>query len=222
MAVSAIVYVDFDGTVTRTNMVHYLVYIRFMLWRETGSAAHLLGCPSVVADARALLLMRPRERDRRFYRRYRGIPLAAVEALSERFWRGRGRRYENPAVLERLRAFRARGVPIVIVSGSLEPIIAAWNRVHRLADDVLATALAIDPARVLTGEIDGRAVVEEETLEAIRRYERERGLEVASRTVLSDSHEDLPMLGYATEAIVVRPGRLLRRHAAANGWSVIE
>ena len=221
----AIVYVDFDGTVTRSNMVHYLFHIHLEMYRRTGKIRHLYSGALAVLSIPALLYLTwkggARARDRYFYLKYRGIRRDDVRTCAEVFWRGRGRRYEISEVLERLQQYQARGWPIVVVSGSLRPVIEAWIAVQGLADEILSTDISSDERGVLTGVVAGEPVVESAKREAVERYETAHGLNITRRICLSDSYEDLPLLKLANEPIAVNADRRLRQAAAQANWETM-
>ena len=206
-------------------MVHYLFFIKRQRFQETRRLADLVGCFFILVSIPILFFLTrvggARLRDPYFYKEYRGLPLALVESYAEKFWRKCGPRYENTEVIELLRSYKTRNFTVVIVSGSLRPVVQAWNAVYALADDIISTELTCNGIRNLTGRIKGQPVVEEHKQEAIENYEHSRGLNIQTRICLSDSYEDLPLLNYATDPIVVNPGRRLRKHANKNGWKTI-
>jgi len=208
-----IVYVDFDGTLVSTNMIHYLFH-----------AGRPLRAAAVIASLPILYLLdrySARARDAFFHKLYRGMAAARFRLLLDRYWKANAGRRTCEAVLSRVRSLEAEGYLPVIVSGSTRPVVEAWRSQHPLFRAALCTDLEIDSRGLFTGRAAGKIVVEEEKVAAIQDFERDNGLEVEERICIGDSIQDVPMLSHATRAIAANPSRALAREARRRSWEVL-
>ena len=130
----------------------------------------------------------------------------------------------------------------------IEPRVAAGARAllerHRRAGDtlIITTAtnrfitepiaalldvpnlLATDPEMIggrYTGRITGHANFREGKVLRLREWLEHRRIQYARSTCYSDSHNDLPLLGFADTAVAVDPDPILRAEAERRGWAVI-
>lgn len=112
-------------------------------------------------------------------------------------------------------AHRAQGHEVVIISASasvlVKPIAEELGIEH-----VVATELAEEDGR-FTGEIlfycKGAAKAE-----ALERMAQQLGVDKDASYAYSDSATDIPMLKQVGHPVAVNPDRLLKKHAADNGW----
>ncbi|MGV0360643.1 HAD family hydrolase [Corynebacterium minutissimum] len=112
-------------------------------------------------------------------------------------------------------AHRAQGHEVVIISASasvlVKPIAEELGIEH-----VVATELAEEDGR-FTGEIlfycKGAAKAE-----ALERTAQKLGVDKDASYAYSDSATDIPMLKQVGHPVAVNPDRLLKKHAADNGW----
>lgn len=112
-------------------------------------------------------------------------------------------------------AHRAQGHEVVIISASasvlVKPIAEELGIEH-----VVATELAEEDGR-FTGEIlfycKGAAKAE-----ALERMAQKLGVNKDASYAYSDSATDIPMLKQVGHPVAVNPDRLLKKHAADNGW----
>jgi HAD superfamily phosphoserine phosphatase-like hydrolase len=219
-----IVYVDFDGTLVSTNMIHYLVHSCAEACRASGRLGPALRGAGVIASLPLLYLLDrrgARVRDAFFHRHYRGIREARFRRLLDAYWKNNAARLTCQAVLERVRWLAADGYLPVIVSGSVRPVVEAWRSLHPLFRAALCTDLEVDSRGVFTGRAAGEIVVEDRKVAAIEDYERSSGHAVAERICIADSIQDVPMLSLATRAIVANPSRALAREARRRSWEVL-
>ncbi|AJI77816.1 HAD family hydrolase [Corynebacterium singulare] len=116
---------------------------------------------------------------------------------------------------ELIAAHREKGHEVVIISASasvlVEPIAQELGIEH-----VVATELAEEDGR-FTGEIlfycKGGAKAE-----ALARMATKLNVDPNASFAYSDSATDIPMLEQVGHPIAVNPDRLLKKHAADNGW----
>ena len=120
--------------------------------------------------------------------------------------------------LELLRAHRAAGRLVVIVSASPEEIVGPLAS-YLGVDEAIASRAMIDADGRYTGTMAfdafGGAKVE-----AMRDLARRRGVDLAESYAYSDSATDVPMLEAVGHPVAVNPDRELGRVAAERGWEV--
>lgn len=148
----------------------------------------------------------------------RELPLAELEKAADESFEAhvRPRLYEG--VVEHFGGLRDRGTPIVLVSSSPEPVIAPLGRFLGCA------ALITTPMRLEEGCIvgigEGPPCYGEGKLYWAERWAGERGIPMDAAAAYADNWSDRALLGRVGRAVVVHPGRRLRRLARRRGWFV--
>lgn len=213
-------FFDVDGTIVASDIVRYGVEIRTAgkssLGRALWIAAFLPRVPWYIAlDAVSRAAFQ-----RSFYRIYRGMEaeelVRRAEALFHHFVRPR----IHPEALVRLERHAARGHRVVLVTGSVEPIVRPLAD-HLGVRDVLAARLEVVDGRV-TGEMEGDPLAGERKGEAVADFAARHGIELARSHAYGDSLDDLAMLRRVGHPAVVNPSRRLRVRAIAGGWEILE
>jgi HAD superfamily hydrolase (TIGR01490 family) len=157
--------------------------------------------------------------NRRYYRRYAGVPLAELEAAG-RSWYEEYRRGGTAFVLPALAAVaehRAAGRAVVLVSGSMRPLLAALA--EELGAALVCTELLVDADGVLTGEVL-RPMIGQAKAEAAVRLMREHGADPADCFAYGDHESDLALLRAVGRPVVVGDSPLLNEEAERSGWPV--
>jgi len=219
-----IVYVDFDGTLVSTNMIHYLFHACVLAFQETKRAGHALRGAAVIASLPILFLLdrvSARARDAFFHRLYRGLSASHFRSLLDRYWELHAAERTNQAVLGRVRSLEAEGYMPVIVSGSTRPVVEAWRSRHPLFRAALCTDMQLDSCGRFSGRAAGPILVEGAKVTAIQDFERDNRLTVEERICIGDSIQDLPMLSHATRPIAANPSPALAREARRRSWEVL-
>jgi HAD superfamily hydrolase (TIGR01490 family) len=200
---SVLVFSDVDETlIGRKSMVDFL---HFHFAGRYGAHGALRS--AAVADGlreRLAAGMSREEANRRFYQSWAGEPAAAVAASGERWFAQRSRDpgFFVPHTLAALRAHRAAGAVVALVSGSLPavlgPIAAEVGAAHLLC----ATPEVRDG--VLTGELVGGPVIAEGkrrcVRELLRRYPE---VDQGDCFAYGDHGSDLPMLAEVGHPVIV-------------------
>ncbi|MGB3303981.1 HAD family hydrolase [Gordonia sp. (in: high G+C Gram-positive bacteria)] len=111
------------------------------------------------------------------------------------------------------------GHDVALISASgiemVEPIGALLG-----VDCVRASIMHVEDGHY-SGALDFYCYGENKSV-AIRELADERGYDLAQCFAYSDSSTDLPMLKAVGHPAVVNPDRVLRRHAAENGWEILD
>jgi len=158
------------------------------------------------------------------FARFSLAPLAAHEPQElHQLHRGFMREKIEPRVAAGARALldrhRRAGDTLIITTATnrfiTEPIAALLG---------VPNLLATDPEMIdgrYTGRITGHANFREGKVLRLREWLEHRRIQYARSTCYSDSHNDLPLLGFADTAVAVDPDPILRAEAERRGWAVI-
>jgi HAD superfamily hydrolase (TIGR01490 family) len=120
--------------------------------------------------------------------------------------------------LELIRAHRADGRKVVIISASPEEIVAPLA--HYLgADEAVATRARLDADGRYSGELEFYAFGPHKAT-AMRAMAEEQGIDLEASYAYSDSATDIPMLEAVGHPVVVNPDRELLRLARERDWEV--
>ena len=220
MPASVAAFFDVDGTLTRTTILHPLVwYQRTRLSRPL----YALWLTGLVFDVPRLVWIDRRSRSRLnavFFRRYAGLPADELRAWHSRTFDENLRRRLFPAAAACLEEHRRQGNRIVLITGGLDFVMRPLAE-HVGAVELMATHLA-ERDRVLTGELTAPPIADARKGELTREYAETHGIDLAHSFAYTDSHGDLPMLDCVGHPIAVNPDRRLCRLAAERGWPVKE
>jgi HAD superfamily hydrolase (TIGR01490 family) len=211
-------FFDADGTLMQTHIGMY-----FMRLATQGMSPLRRALWMAAAAPRAIgyLFLDQINRghfNRVFYQNYRRITPADARAQAEAICAEVMVPRLFPAALERVAEHRARGEPVVIVTGSLDFLMAPLAR--RLgASAVLAAVLAEEGDRY-TGDLRGAPVSGPEKARLAREWARERVIDLEASTAYGDSTADLELLRLVGNPVAVNPSPKLRRIAEAAHWPI--
>lgn len=211
-------FFDVDGTLADTNVVHYYVYFRRRqmspivghLWQ----VAYLIKCLYYLVVDRI---------DRRifntiFYRGYTGQDAAALRMLAPDCHRDVTKPRQFRQGSDCIEAHRGAGRRIVLVTGSIDFIVAPLAG-ELGADDVLAPALVEVDGR-FTGSLDGPPVADREKARRVQQLAKEHDIDLSQSYAYGDSIADLPMLEAVGHPQAVNPDKALGKIAATRGWPI--
>jgi HAD superfamily hydrolase (TIGR01490 family) len=153
-----------------------------------------------------------------FFRKYADVPQADLESWARR----EGERYWNrklyPEALKRLEEHREQGHRIVLVSGSIEPVL------RPLADALGADALVAAQPEVsgthFTGRLVNGALSGERKAEAMRELSSSLGVDLQLSFAYGDSYADRQFLETVGNPVAVNPDRRLKKLAKSRGWPI--
>jgi HAD superfamily hydrolase (TIGR01490 family) len=212
-------FFDVDGTIVAGDIVRYGVEIRTMDRSRLGRLAWIAGFLPRVPWLMALDAWRRAAFQRSFYRLYRGLSPDELERRAEALFRSYVEPRIFPDAVERIERHRARGDRVVLVTGSVEPIVSPLAE-HLGVSSVIAPRLAVDGGR-LTGELEEPPIAGERKAARMAAFAADNGIDLAASVAYGDSADDLPMLALAGRAAVVNPrGRLLDQ-AMARNWEIL-
>jgi HAD superfamily hydrolase (TIGR01490 family) len=218
--VPALVFLDLDGTLVRSNLVHVALHhgARRATW--VGRAGHVMGL-ALGAPGLAVL-------DRVSRSAFQDILFRSFQGLSEDRLRWLGEHAVEHMLMPRMRA----GTPDLLDRlrrADLEPVLVTGNLAHVVAPFAKALGIARWYANALEmhrGEATGRLAPPLRTganKAAIIRAEcAEHGVDPEDCHAYSDSFADLPMLSAVGHPCAVHPDVGLREEARANHWPILD
>ncbi len=212
---------DFDGTTLDGNspvmLVKYLVkkhmlpptvVARIGLW----AAAYKLRLPQNEAWVRGLV-----------FRAFSGMTVAEVDAFLHEFYDREVAPYVRPQAVAAMNELRDRGVLVVCVSATFEPIVL--RAMETLPVDMqISTRMRTLEDGTYSCEVLGEPVEGAQKMIELRRAANARwgvgGWELVA--AYGDHHSDRAMLAAAKQGFAVCPDRPLSRTARAKGYTVYE
>lgn len=211
-------FLDVDGTLLRSTIVHYYVYFRR---RQLGPLTGRIWYALYLIKCLYLLVLDKFSRARCnivFYRSYRGLRVDEIKAMVDDCYRDAMKPRMFMQAQGCIAAHRHAGRKIVFVTGSVDflmkPLADALG-----VDHVIAPSLVEENGR-FTGALDGPPVGEKEKAVRMRAYAEAVGIDLAESFAYGDSYADLPMLEAVGHPQVVNPQRSLMLRALAKGWPI--
>jgi fatty acyl-CoA reductase len=216
---SVAAFFDVDGTLVCANsIVYYLFFVK-----------HLRSPAQRLPKLLAMLLHGPywllldridrRRFNRSFYRQYRGFSVAEIQEAAEHCFRDVLMPRVIPETLRRAEEHRARGDRIVLVSGTLDFVLAPLGALLG-AEAVLCPRLS-HANGVYRGEIAGKNIVSDVKAEVVADYAVHHGVDLSQSYAYADSFSDVSLLRQVGHAVVVDPDRRLLAAAERYGWESI-
>jgi HAD superfamily hydrolase (TIGR01490 family) len=216
---TAAAFFDVDGTLTRTTLLHPLIWnrranlngLRFALW-----SARLL----LAASRYPFVDWCDRSRfNVLFYRRYAGLDAAALGAWHRRTFAENLQKRLLAAGQACVREHLHQGRHVVLVTGGLDLVM------RPLAECLDVTAMIatrlVEEDGVFTGAIDGPPIADGHKAQRVRAHAQEHDIDLSASFAYGDSHGDLPLLECVGHPVAVNPDRKLRRTAVGRRWPVV-
>jgi HAD superfamily hydrolase (TIGR01490 family) len=75
---------------------------------------------------------------------------------------------------------------------------------------------------ILTGKLVGKPLHGKAKYKAMKHLAKERNISLKRSYAYSDSHNDLPMLTHVGHPVCVNPDKILKTHAQAAGWKILD
>jgi HAD superfamily hydrolase (TIGR01490 family) len=75
---------------------------------------------------------------------------------------------------------------------------------------------------ILTGKLSGKPLHGKAKYKAMRELAKERNISLKRSFAYSDSYNDLPMLTHVGHPVAVNPDKVLKTHAKAAGWKILD
>lgn len=214
----AAAFFDVDGTLVAGNIVRYYANLRTQglhpLARHLWIAGFALRVPYyLVLDA----FSRPRFQHA-FYANYRGFGVDELRSRALVHFEDYLERHLLRGAVARVREHQDRGDAVVLVTGSLRPVVEPVA-VRLKATELIAAEMETAGGRY-TGRLRGEPVAHVRKAAAVAGWIRAHGLDPGACSAYADSRDDLPMLEAVGHAGVVNPGAKLARVARKRGWEI--
>jgi HAD superfamily hydrolase (TIGR01490 family) len=207
---------DVEGTIVAANVLEAYLWLRLHdAPRQDWGSAFL----DLLRRVPGYLAAERRDRGeflRRFYRRYEGARVSDLRRLAAAEMGDMVLRRLAPGAVRRIREHRAAGHRVVLVTGSLDFVVAP---LAPLADDIVAARLREADGR-FTGDLEMPPMVGEARASWLRRYALRRGADPRECFAYADSMSDLPLLEAVGKPVAVNPDVSLGRLARSRSWPI--
>ncbi len=216
----AAAFFDVDGTLLKSTIVHYYIWLRFALLSPLLKYFWLIGfLPKTVYYLILDSISRPRF-NRVFYRNYRGMKVTEIKALSTAMFETSLRPKIFAEAVSQIQEHKEQGTAVVLITGSIDFIVQPIAD-YLGADAVLAPQLREENGR-FTGELTTEPLIGEEKTKAVQRYANQYEISLEESYAYGDSQSDLPLLECVGNPVAVNPSKALRQKALASGWEIHE
>ena len=216
----AVAFFDVDGTLLKSTIVHYYIWMRFKETPFLLKHLWLIGfLPKIVYYLILDRVSRPRF-NQVFYRNYRGMNAAEIKASAIEMFETHLRPKIFSEAVSQIQEHKEQDTAVVLVTGSLDFIVQPIAD-YLVVDAVLAPKLHEENGR-FTGELTTEPLIGEEKAKAVQAYAEQHGISLEDSYAYGDSQSDLPMLECVGNPVVVNPGKALREKALASGWEMHE
>ena len=219
-AKKTVAFFDVDGTLLKSTIVHYYI------WMRSAKVPRLLGLIWLVGFLPKIVYYLILDRISRtrfnqvFYRNYRGMDATEVKRLSAEMFEVYLRPKIFSEAVSEIQERQQQGMAIVLVTGSLDFIVQPIAD-YLAVDTVLAPQLHEQGGR-FTGELTTPPLIGERKAEAMQEFAEQHEISLKDSYAYGDSQSDLPMLECVGNPVVVNPGKKLRQKALDSGWELHE
>lgn len=215
-----VAFFDVDGTLLKSTIVHYYIYLRSARMPFPLKYFWLIGfLPKTVYYLILDSISRTRF-NQVFYRNYRGMAVAKVKALSAEMFETSLRPKIFAEAVSQIQEHQEEGIDVVLVTGSLDFIVQPIAD-YLGVDAVLAPQLREEDGR-FTGELTTAPLIGEEKAKAAQRYANQHEISLEDSYAYGDSGSDLPLLECVGHPVAVNPGKKFRQKALESGWEIHE
>lgn len=121
---------------------------------------------------------------------------------------------------ERIRAFKAGGCAIILLSGSIQVLVAELR--DKLAADIVIGRELEVVGGTLTGRRTGLYPYAKQKVEVLFQRVDPAAVDWPGSWALADRLSDLPVLELVGHPVAVHPTAKLRRHARQKGWEIVD
>ncbi|MEJ5102775.1 HAD family hydrolase [Chryseobacterium sp. MYb328] len=212
------VYFDVDGTLTKSNIVEPLLYIkkqvmspfRYSLWRA--------GLPFRFMYWTFLDKIDREKATASIYRQYKGISVETMDSLKTQCYQEKYQKKLFSKALETINTFKRQGTQIVLVSGSLDIFLQLLA--EELGAELISSRLETKNG-IYTGEMEGRAVSGKRKAELIRQHAHSNQFTLENCASFGDSGDDIAMLSSVQYPVAVNPDKKLASLAQKNNWELL-
>lgn len=211
-------YFDVDGTLTKSNIVEPLLYIKkkimspfmYTIWSTT--------LPFRFIYWTFLDKMDREKATASIYRQYKGIPVEKMDVLRTPCYQEKYKKKLFSKALETINTLKEQGTRIVLVSGSLDIFLQFMAK--ELDAELISSCLKTKDG-IYTGEINGRAVSGKRKAELINAHALRNQFDLKDCASFGDSADDIPMLHSVKYPVAINPDKKLTSLAQKNNWNLL-
>ena len=212
-------YLDVDGTLVTTNLVHPTLFYLQNQPTPLHSLAKM-GRALLKAPWMALAEMKDRRLfNEMLFSSFEGVSEDRLLLLAEETFEKVMKPKLYPGARDLVQTSLDKGHEVILVSGALD-FIMAFLKDHLGATGVIANRLEIKD-RFATGKLLRPVVAGPEKARLIREHARAAGHDLDECFAYSDSYSDVPMLSVVGHPAAVNPDRKLTQLAEAYHWPII-
>lgn len=215
-----VAFFDVDGTLLKSTIVHYYIWMRFKKTSFLLKHLWLIGFLPKIAYYLILDRVSRTRFNQVFYRNYRGMNVAEIKGVSIEMFETYLRPKIFSEAVSQIQEHKEQGTTVVLVTGSLDFIVQPMAD-YLAVDFVLAPQLHEQDSQ-FTGELTTAPLIGEEKAKAMRAFAEQHEISLETSYAYGDSQSDLPMLECVGNPVVVNPGKALREKALTSGWEMHE
>jgi HAD superfamily hydrolase (TIGR01490 family) len=215
-----VAFFDVDGTLLKSTIVHYYIWMRSAKVPRFLRLIWLIGFLPKIAYYLILDRVSRTRFNQVFYRNYRRMNAAEFKVLSAEMFETYLRPKIFSEAVSQIQEHKQQGMSIVLVTGSLDFIVQPIAD-YLDVDFVLAPQLR-EQSGQFTGELTTEPLIGEQKAEAIQVFAEQHEISLIDSYAYGDSQSDLPMLECVGNPVVVNPGKALRQKALDAAWELHE
>ena len=219
-AKKTVAFFDVDGTLLKSTIVHYYIWMRSAKIPRLLRLIWLIGFLPKIAYYLILDRVSRTRFNQVFYRNYRGMNTAEIKRLSAEMFEVYLRPKIFSEAVSEIQEHKQQDTTIVLVTGSLDFIVQPIA--DYLGVDVVLAPQLREQNGQFTGELTTPPLIGEQKAEAIQVFAEQHAISLRDSYAYSDSQSDLPMLECVGNPVVVNPGKALRQKALDVGWELHE
>ncbi|MBI4446002.1 MAG: HAD family hydrolase [Acidobacteria bacterium] len=212
-------FFDVDGTLVSSNVVNYFVWIK--TWRMN-LLQKSLWIAAFVPRIPYYFLVDKISRKRFnsvFYRNYAALAPKDLEERTADHFRNFMEPRLYPGALARILEHRRNGDHVVLITGSLQPIIEPLAK--RVGAAQLIAARLEQANGAFTGRLETGVIAGEVKGQIVRQVAMEQGLQLSHSYAYADSLDDVPMLEQVGHPTVINPRGRLKKLAIQRQWDIL-
>lgn len=209
--------IDLDGTLLRRKSSEYSFFLFLVLRGKIGPFRLTSFFVTFFVDAVKLGLRHAIGSNATYLR---GKAPEKVAAWAHDYGTAFMREAVPQSLEERIRAFKADGCTIVLLSGSIQVLVAEL-RDKLAADIVIGRELEVVGGK-LTGRRTGLYPYAKHKVEVLFKRVDPAAVDWRGSWALADRLSDLPVLELVGHPVAVHPTAKLRRYAQQAGWEIID
>jgi HAD superfamily hydrolase (TIGR01490 family) len=217
---AAAAFYDMDGTLVSTTLVHSYM---FTAAHEPSLARTIVKTAAGLAKIPAFFAVDQVSRvafNKMLYAGYKGEYLDRLMILAEEHFDKVLKPNIFPGAYELIESGKKKGLRQVIVSGSIDILVAPLAR-HLGVEDIICNKLEFKNTKA-TGELIHPILAGATKARFIQEYAKAHNIDLLESYGFSDSFSDYPMLAVVGRPAAVNPDWKLRRSAREFNWPILD